>query len=656
MKKLMKTTIIIIFIILSIMLKNCSSFQLSLFPKSASSASVSFLGRLARRTSTLETNGGGDDDDEDNNKNSEPSCAIDENVIENVKTTVKPKAASKNYWKSATAATAYTSTSNSKRTTKTYKNTKISDPKNIQEPIVSSVVPLSILPSQPWMKRNNTAGDSSNHVSMEINTNDGPKRNDTTFNSNDQQIDALMDTIFNNMSMQLPLYRYSKPEQPNGTPPNGEPSPEEKQRWMEEKLEEHIININGKVESRVPMGLNTTDEGIFLQGENSNQVPSLIPNDNAVNVTIALDDSLPMAHSINGLDENSSKRGVKEILLDKNSGHQQLLCPSELLPKDEEGNIVIPYPKSLSPTAILEFMECPQSFMFQYLLGLRQPTSLVLAKGSMCHHALQRVFDLEPSKRSLSVLQNLFRTAWQENRLSDTYKTLFETEEGVRDVDKERSWGREGLALLENYWKFEDASKVQRPNPLFREQWVVANLTVESPPILIRGIVDRLDMVRDTKHSVAMRLIDYKSGKAPDLKYSRAMNEKIERDKFFQLLIYAWLLHASGKTSQQLPLRYLRLLYLTSEGGTAQTLDWDLGATVEQRELVLSDVRTQLERVWKDMKSLIDQQDLLAFRGCHRSFCWCHVCRGRVVPGTVWTPEDENNSGSRSSSDTAMTG
>lgn len=554
-----------------------------------------------------------------------------------MKKTVKPKPASQNYWKSTTATATNTTssvaypTSHTKRSTKTNNKVEIRNLKSIPELIVSSVAPLSVFPSPPQRVRqiNTTTGDSSNHGAVELKTNDTNRKDRTP--ENNQQIDALMDTIFNNMSLQLPLYRYSNTEQLNGSFQNGETSPEERQRLMEEKMEEHIININGKVESRIPTNSNVMEEDVSL------------PN----NSTTA---------RVHGLDlSNFTKNNGKEILLDD----KEVLCPRDLLPADENGNTFIPYPKSLSPSAILEFMDCPQSYLFQYLLGLRQPTSLVLAKGSMCHHALQRVFDLEPSKRSLSVLQNLFRTAWQENRLSDTYKPLFEKEEGVRDLDKERKWGREGLALLENYWKLEDASKVQRPNPLFREQWVMANLTVVSPPILIRGIVDRLDMVQDTKHSVAMRLIDYKSGKAPDLKYSRAMNEKIERDKFFQLLIYAWLLHASGKTSQQLPLRYLRLLYLTSEGGTAQTLDWDLGSTVEQRESVLTDVGTQLERVWNEMKSMIDQQDLMAFRGCRRSFCWCHVCRARMVPGAVWTPEDESNngsdSGSSSSSNTAMT-
>jgi hypothetical protein len=48
----------------------------------------------------------------------------------------------------------------------------------------------------------------------------------------------------------------------------------------------------------------------------------------------------------------------------------------------------IPYPVSpspSSPSSILEFQKCPQSFLFQYLYKLRQPTSTALAKGKRLH-------------------------------------------------------------------------------------------------------------------------------------------------------------------------------------------------------------------------------------------------------------------------------
>jgi RecB family exonuclease len=473
------------------------------------------------------------------------------------------------------------------------------------------------------------------------------------------------------------------------------------------------------------------------------------------------DDTEPNAassHVAISIDETSSiATSMKE---------EELLNPYDLIPPNAAtGEWKIPYPKALSPSSIKEFQACPQSFLFQYILGLRQPTTTVLAKGTMCHAALERIFDIEPQDRSLSVLQNLFRTAWSEQRSSDAYRILFEEDvlvdqlqsegsendgdesngsrlpfmqpvvERRRYIQKEKTWGQEGLALLENYWLAEDASSILRPNPVQREVWVKSNLplvlnadpdsmstsknvgatirpvttnlttsptnhidgnndnidstipptsmfldnstqipSIISPIIdtgddgstdeanntmsaaatytnfdsanitkfLVRGIVDRLDMVQDpnNKTQISLRLIDYKSGKAPDLKYSPSMNLKIQNEAFDQLLIYALLLReANRKKVNPMPLRYLRLFYLTSiHDQKAIYWDMDLGATQEERDAILHTVHVSLSNVYRNICQLIDQQNFKAFHGCQRSFCYCHKCRPKFAPDTVWQP------------------
>lgn len=330
---------------------------------------------------------------------------------------------------------------------------------------------------------------------------------------------------------------------------------------------------------------------------------------------------------------------------------------------DPEKDFQMTYPKALSPSAINEFLQCPQSFLFQYIYGLRQPTSTALAKGSMCHDALEKVFDLDLEDRTLEHLQNLFRKAWSQKRRGEEYGQLFQHDGGEWDLEAEAAWGREALQLLENYVHYEDPREVVRPNPLKREVWVRANLpldprrgstgyVVPSPPqgeggpsgndetFLVRGIVDRLDMVRDkTDSSIVLRLTDYKTGKAPELKYSQAMNDKIVAQNFFQLQIYALLMrekHDDKTTS--LDLRYLRLLYLTSQQGHAVAWDYDLGATPEERDAVLQGVHARLSEVWVDIVQLVSQQDPRLWHGCDRSFCYCHKCRRKFLPGTLWEP------------------
>jgi RecB family exonuclease len=324
----------------------------------------------------------------------------------------------------------------------------------------------------------------------------------------------------------------------------------------------------------------------------------------------------------------------------------------------------IPYPTALSPSAVMEFKKCPQSFLFQYLYKLKQPTSMALAKGSMCHTALEKLFDFEKEDRTLENLQNLLRATWSQHRLSDTYRFLFEPLEGERDIPAEQLWGRSALQLLANYYEIEDPRTIDRPNPLKREIWLNAHLTVDptlgatgkasssnnnnknygSPTFYVRGIVDRLDMVRlESRRDVVVRIVDYKTGKSPTLKYSKPVNERIMEEAFYQLKIYALLMREKGAGPEEpkgMDLRLLRLLFLTSEQGHAEYLDFDLGETEEERDVILQEVHEDLSNVWTTIRSLVAKQDPKAFVGCDRSFCYCHRCRERFVPGTLWEPNN----------------
>ena len=355
----------------------------------------------------------------------------------------------------------------------------------------------------------------------------------------------------------------------------------------------------------------------------------------------------------------SSLRALKEPVDtndddDDNNDDIPVDLPQLLDPKTMTKGIIQP-PKSLSPSAVMEFKNCPQSYLFQYLWGLRQPTTLALAKGSMCHEALEKLFDLEPDDRSLETLQNLFRVSWGKHRTTDTYRILFEPSEGQWDTEGEKIWGKSGLDLLENYFTLENPSQIVRPNPVKREMWVRSDLTIDpsvgftatgktslsnTPTFHVRGIVDRLDMYKSpVDNHVALRIVDYKTGKAPNLKYSPAMNEKILTETFYQLKIYALLIRQNNANQLQgLDLRMLRLLFLTSETGPGQYLDMDLGATSQERDAMLNEIHVDLSDVWTRINALVETQDPKAFVGCNRSFCYCHTCRTRFLPHSLWEP------------------
>jgi hypothetical protein len=242
---------------------------------------------------------------------------------------------------------------------------------------------------------------------------------------------------------------------------------------------------------------------------------------------------------------------------------------------------------------------------------------------------------------------------------------------------------------------------------------------VAPPTFLVRGIVDRLDLAfggqgrgrgqpavpeleyceseedvddsgdaedGDAADPVVLSVVDYKTSQRPALKYSPAMNRKIRDQSFFQLQIYALLLHEGqrakrlGRKQKQpqqqpqpqpqqqqheeamvnasaaspdrdyggdddkdgsmfLPVRFLHLLYLNSPR-TLRAERWtlDLGPTRRRRREVLDATRARLQAVHRDIVRLVERQDPRAFVGCARSFCYCHSCRPRFLPGTVWEP------------------
>ena len=294
--------------------------------------------------------------------------------------------------------------------------------------------------------------------------------------------------------------------------------------------------------------------------------------------------------------------------------------------------------------------------------------------------ALEQIYDLQPDQRSLPNLLNLFRRNWSKERTEPAYEGLFQYEDKIsgrifRDIEAERDWGNEALELLKKYYHLEDPRLIPPPNPIEREIWVQAKLALNpskgstgSDPkpltddddeerFLVRGIVDRLDYVavphsprdafkQQNMHS-AVRIVDYKTGKAPDFKYSPATNQRIANENMWQLKIYALLLKemiANGKNKsragnlQQIAkneLRLLRLMYLTSKEGDARYLDLDLGETEDEQNEVLHEVHVELAEIWNQIISLVEGQDPSKFSHCDRKFCVCHKIRPKFEFGSL---------------------
>ncbi|MDB4430547.1 PD-(D/E)XK nuclease family protein, partial [bacterium] len=273
------------------------------------------------------------------------------------------------------------------------------------------------------------------------------------------------------------------------------------------------------------------------------------------------------------------------------------------------------------------------------------------------------------------------------------------------DIESEIEWGKSSLDLLRSYYELEDPRKVTTPNPLVKEMWVQARLPTlsseeeEEEFIELKGKIDRIDVLPNNPSSddrLQLQIIDYKTGKKPNFKYSKSVNDRISNEQFWKMKVYALMLYkmisqtdalsqqpndqegykyAMPWTLQQrlkqaltnnvantpdwgsvLELNSLRLMYLTSHldddsindsntatsgTGKAACLDYPLMGS-QSSEIVpfLNEMELEVQTIAKDIKILVDQQDPHAFKHCDWRYCSCHELRRRFRPGSVYqSPE-----------------
>ncbi|EJK53618.1 hypothetical protein THAOC_26912 [Thalassiosira oceanica] len=318
---------------------------------------------------------------------------------------------------------------------------------------------------------------------------------------------------------------------------------------------------------------------------------------------------------------------------------------------------------------------------------MKTETTPALARGIFCHSALEEVFDLSAEDRTLDNLQNLFRREWGRHRRVDpddsAYSVLFRDDATKKyNLDEEIEWGTASIDLLENYYRLEDPSSVPDPNPLMREMWCHGSTALDDDTtVTVRGKIDRIDV--DVSDKIRMSIIDYKTGKKPNFKYSCETNERIANEQFFKMRVYFWMLtkmmentdgrptlpgdEEEGQRKFRLPwilserieeslgrkvdrwtdeveLTNLRLMFLSShvgdraveEPGAATYLDYPIRRRDEEFAAIDEEIRSLVG----DIKRLVDLNDTRAFEHCDWSYCSCHQLRAGFEPSKVhWTEE-----------------
>ena len=250
---------------------------------------------------------------------------------------------------------------------------------------------------------------------------------------------------------------------------------------------------------------------------------------------------------------------------------------------------------ALSPSRAGDFKQCPLLYRFRAIDRLPEPRSTAQLRGSLVHAALEQLYGLPAADRVRDTALALVEPAWEQ---------LVAEAPDLADVDLPPGFLDEARKLLSGYYRLEDPTR-------FDPQSCEQRLEVElDDGTLLRGFVDRIDMAPTGE----LRVVDYKTGKAPPEARAQA-----EFKALFQMKFYAVaLLRARGVVPSR-----LRLLYLAD----GQVLDY----SPEHGELLRFE-RT-LMAIWRAIQSAGATGD---FRPKPSRLCsWCaHQSRCPAFGGT----------------------
>ncbi|AQT79777.1 recombinase RecB [Mycolicibacterium litorale] len=201
---------------------------------------------------------------------------------------------------------------------------------------------------------------------------------------------------------------------------------------------------------------------------------------------------------------------------------------------DQPGELRRP---ALSPSRAADFKQCPLLYRFRAIDRLPEPPSTAQLRGSVVHAALEQLYGMPAAERHPGAALSLVDPAW--DRVLAGHPDLaegFTTEQRGQLLAEAR-------ALLTGYYRLEDPTRF---DPQSCEQRIEVEL---ADGTLLRGFVDRIDVAGTGE----LRVVDYKTGKAPPA--ARAL---AEFKAMFQMKFYAVaLLRSRGVLAARLRLIYL---------------------------------------------------------------------------------------------------
>lgn len=253
---------------------------------------------------------------------------------------------------------------------------------------------------------------------------------------------------------------------------------------------------------------------------------------------------------------------------------------------------------ALSPSRATDFKQCPLLYRFRAIDRLPEATSAAQLRGLVVHAALEQLYGLPAGLRSPDTARSLVQRAWDQMVAAEPELA------GELDPGQPTQLLEDARALVSGYYRLEDPTRF---DPQCCEQRVEVEL---ADGTLLRGYIDRIDVAATGE----LRVVDYKTGKAPPA--ARAL---AEFKAMFQMKFYAVALFRS----RGVPPTRLRLIYLAD----GQLLDYS-----PDRDELLRFEKT-LMAIWRAIQSAGETGD---FRPNPSRLCdWCpHQQRCPAFGGT----------------------
>ncbi|WP_244928218.1 PD-(D/E)XK nuclease family protein [Nocardioides sp. W7] len=240
---------------------------------------------------------------------------------------------------------------------------------------------------------------------------------------------------------------------------------------------------------------------------------------------------------------------------------------------------------ALSPSRAGDFLTCPLLYRFRTVDRLPEPYSPDAVRGTVVHKVLEDLFDLPAEQRTPERAGEMLVPAWE--RLVEVAPEVAEMfgDEGPGVTP----WLASCRTVLERYFTLEDPRRLE---PAERELYVESLLESK---LLLRGFVDRVDVAPDG----AIRLVDYKTGKAP--------GPGFEAKALFQMRFYALVV---WRTRGIVP-AMLQLVYL----GSGEIIRY----VPDEQDLLATE--RKVEAIWRAIRTAEETGDWLPHRS---NLCgWC---------------------------------